>query len=784
MKVRQIFILLFVLSAIVALAQNKPKCSHGVSFEKSPISDTLSVLHYYIHLDVTDFTDKRISGHTIIEVASKVDNLLEIKFELMDLTVDSVFVNDEEMSFYHIGDIITITLTSPFNSNDVAMVKVYYQGEPFHETWGGFHWNGQYAFNLGVGFESIPHNLGKTWFPCIDDFHDRAYYDVYATVENGKDAVCGGILIDIENNGNGTSTYHWKLNNTIPTYLASIAVGDYAKWSGTYSGMSGDIPIEIWVKPNDSSKVDGSFQHLNEILSIFESKFGPYRWERIGYVGTSIGAMEHATNIAYPHFAIDGGLSYESLFAHELSHMWFGDNVTCSSAEEMWLNEGWAVFSEALYREFLYDKTSYDEYLMDIHAKVLQKCHTPSGDGSYFPLNQIPQEITYGMSAYKKGATVAHSLRGYLGDDVFFDAMAAYNENFKYNYASSYDFRDFLTSYTEIDMSDWFDAWVLTEGTPHFSVDSFSVVSYPEGADVTVYMKQKRKGSDFIANSNIVDLAFMDENWNIYVEQIQFSGETGSSVFQVPFTPTVIFCDIEMKQLDATTEYYHVIHEADNYDYHDTFFDMEVFDVSDSALVRMEHNWVPPDALSTPVQGLTISDYRYWKLDGIIPETFSATGKFWYNKNGYLDNTLLTNPEDSVIIMYREGPHEEWQYIDFTRIGNWDIGYFYIDNMQMGQYTIAVCDDLFSGIKDNDAALPEIMKIYPNPSSAEFNIESEEAGLLRIYNVSGKIVDTLYIPQKIEVQWEPDNLPEGTYLARLLSDKNETLAVERIIIIK
>jgi aminopeptidase N len=636
-----------------------------------------------------------------------------------------------------------------------------------------------------VGFESIPHNLGKTWFPCIDDFQDRAYYDVYATVENGKDAVCGGLLVDVINNGNGTSTYHWALGNTIPTYLASIAVGDYAKWSGTFNGMSGAIPIEIWVKPNDSSKVAGSFEHLNQILTIFENRFGPYRWERIGYVGTSIGAMEHATNIAYPHFAIDGGLSYESLFTHELSHMWFGDNVTCASAEDMWLNEGWAVFCEAIYREFLYSKEEYIEYLSDTHAEVLQKCHTPSGDGSYFPLNQIPQEVTYGMSAYRKGATVAHSLRGYLGDVVFFDAITAYQETFKYNYASSEDFRDFLTSQTGIDMNDWFDSWVLTQGTPHFSVDSFAVVSYPESADVTVYMKQKRKGSDFMGNSNIVDLTFMDEEWNVFVEQIQFSGETGSSIIQVPFTPSVVMVDLEIKQLDATTEYTHVISEADNYDYHDTFFDLEVHEVSDSALVRMEHNWVPPDTMFNPIEGLTISDYRYWKLDGIIPETFSATGKFWYNKNGYLDNTLLVDPADSVIIMYREGPHHDWQYIDFTRIGNWDIGYFYIDNVQLGQYTIAVCDDvLFSSINEPTVDLPSNLKIYPNPSSGEFNIESDRAGSLRIYNANGVIVDTILLPKQMEIQWTPPNLPEGSYFARLLSDRNQTIAVERIIIIK
>ena len=105
----------------------------------------------------------------------KVDNLNALKLELQDLTIDSVFVDGDKITdFIHTDQIIHIPSPDVMNMGDMATVSIFYHGHPFHEGWGGFHWNGEYCFNLGVGFESIPHNLGKTWFPCIDDFQDRA----------------------------------------------------------------------------------------------------------------------------------------------------------------------------------------------------------------------------------------------------------------------------------------------------------------------------------------------------------------------------------------------------------------------------------------------------------------------------------------------------------------------------------------------------------------------------------------------------------------------------------
>ncbi len=164
----------------------------------------------------------------------------------MDLTVDSIYINGcLHLDYFHNDGRIDMHLLQNMQMGDEAEVIVVYHGEPFHEGWGGFHFSGEYAFNLGVGFESIPHNLGKTWFPCVDDFIDKALYEVYVTTQFHKTGVCGGTLQSITENPDSTKTWHWKLMNPIPTYLASVAVGEYFPVRDTLIGINNEIPISI-----------------------------------------------------------------------------------------------------------------------------------------------------------------------------------------------------------------------------------------------------------------------------------------------------------------------------------------------------------------------------------------------------------------------------------------------------------------------------------------------------------------------------------------------------------
>jgi len=775
----------WIISFLIITLTGAPGYGSLQAQQNSP-ADFLHATHYEIHINDIDFQAKSISASTIVTLTPLASPVNEINLELIELTATNVWLDGiPEANFTQTDSLLIIPLASPLQTGDVVSVRVDYNGVPFHESWGGFHFSGEYAFNMGVGLSTIPHNLGKSWFPCVDNFTDRSTYDVFCTLPAGKIAIGGGMLTGEIDNGNGTITYHWNLAQAVPTYLASLAAGNYVAVNDTFDGINSHVPISIYVRPQDTNRVAGTFVHLKDILAIYEECMGPYSWDRVGYTSTALGSMEHATSIFIPHSFLTGNTTYESTIAHELTHMWIGDEVTCSSAQEMWINEGWATFFGMYYALALYgDEGAYKKEMRNKHSSVLQYCHTSSGDGSYFPLNRIPQEYTYGTSAYDRGATVCQAMRFYLGDSLFFEALAAFIGEFAFQSVSSYDMRDFITDFTGIDMGGFFDNFILNSGTPHYSVDSFSVVTRDERTyEVTFYVKQKRHGPAFTGNGNIMEVMFMDNNRNSFTDTIHFNGKTGSSFRTLPFLPTMVLVDPEEKMCDATTDNYKNIKTTGSYIFENTFLTIDVENISDSAFIQVTHNWAPPDSLKEPVAGLRISDYRYWRIDGIFPEDFKAKGKFFYRVNNFLDNTLITSSSDTVIILYRRGAMEDWQEVEFEKIGPWNIGNIIVDNLKAGEYTLAVKE---SGLGCAEPIHPQKnnLDIYPNPSTGNFTIisGSETGGEIRIYTGTGTLVKAFTVRAGHDlVNWMPEGLAAGNYLVALYPENAPGPEIKKIL---
>jgi len=316
-------------------------------------------------------------------------------------------------------------------------------------------------------------------------------------------------------------------------------------------------------------------------------------------------------------------------------------------------------------------------------------------------------------------------------------------------------------------MNGFYDNFVLNSGTPHYSIDSFSVALREKSFyDATVYVKQRRKGPSFTGDNHIMEVMFMDDNWNRFTDTIHFDGQTGSSVTTLPFWPAIVLVDPEEKMCDATTDNYRTIKTTGNYTFDKTFFSMEVENISDSAFVQATHNWAPPDSLREPVAGLRLSDYRYWRIDGIFPEGFHATGKFFYSAGNYLDNTLITSSSDTIIIIYRRGALEDWQEIEFEKIGQWNIGYIVVHDLKAGEYTLAVKE---AGVGSSELLLPakNMLEIYPNPSSGNFTIisGSDTGGEIRIYSNTGALVKSIRVTAGLEqITWAPEGMAAGSYL--------------------
>lgn len=771
----------------------------NVKAQKSYHTDSIDVLNYNIELEITDFTNQLISGHTEVELTPKYNNLHNVQLDLLSFFIDSITINGVEQNFWDYNDtLLTIPLLQPANISDTLSVTVYYYGHPQEDPganhWGGFKWSGNAAYNLGVGFVAIPHNFGRCWFPCNDNFVDRATFDFRILVSDSLShvAVCNGTLLEIDSNyiSSGKRLYHWRISNKIPTYLASVAVAQYTLVPDTFAGILGQIPIQLWVRTADTLKAKNTFVNLKSILSLFESKFGPYRWERVGYVGVDFdaGAMEHATNIAFPNLCITGTTAYEEIYAHELSHHWFGDLITCHSAQEMWLNEGWATFCEMVYEEAFMGTSTFITNKRTKLNKVLR--YNQIEEGGFVTLNQVPDSITYGSTAYDKGGLVVQTLRSYLGDSLFYACVKDMLETFKFKDISSEQMRDYLSSRSGVDMNGFFNSWVFTPGFPHFSVDSFKVVSNLPNYDVTVYAREKMRGRSTYSNNNRLEITFMDSLWNKTSRIIEISGGSGSATFTIPFNPLCAFMDLYEKTDDATSDTYKTIKNTGSVTFDQTYFSGNVTSVPDSAFIRVEHNWVAPDDFKTHIPGVLISRERYWKIDGILPSSFVMTGKFYYNKttsstNGYLDNQLITNVADSIVLLYRKGTWDDWKIIPHTLLGNNYNGYIKIDSVKKGEYALGIRN---WQIYDSTGMLyinsDNEIRIIPNPANQSCTVKyaHKNGDQLNLINSNGHVVKTInIINYNDEVNLSLSNLNSGLYFIQI-NRKNGKSLTSRIVV--
>jgi len=657
--------------------------------------DTFDVVHYTINLTEVNFNQKTIKGFTDLQIVLKKDGIDTVMLDLIALTVDSIWVDEIGIGSYRYDKRwIKIPLPFRYDKGTSVQVSVFYHGKPaIDPAWGGFYFSGRTAYNMGVAMQSFPHNFGRAWYPCVDNFIDKATYDYFITVDKDLTAVCSGVLEETFWNDDGTITFFWSMKQEIPTYLSSVAISDYIAIHDTIGGVLQPIPSSIYVSPPDSLKGVNSFKNLPKYIAHFEDLFGPYRWDRIGYVTVPFhgGAMEHASNIAVSQRSVDGTLRSEMLFVHELAHSWFGNLVTCQRAEDMWLNEGWASYAEALFIEREYGISRFKEYVRSNHERVLRTIHIR--DEGYFPVAGIPHNLTYSGTVYNKGASVAHTLRGYLGDELFFQGLKEYFNQYRYRDISSAGFRDFLGYSTETDLTDFFNSWVFSPGFPHFSVDSFTVNQTIAGYDVRLFLRQKLKGTDAFSFSNRVEVTFMDNTWHSHTATIDFSGERSEKSLLIPFLPAVVMVDPEEKVADATTDNYLVIDSVGKYAFDATYCVVHVDKVTDSVLLRIVHNWVAPDNFRQDRGNLVISTSRYWTIEGVFPGSFAARGSFFYNtatsnRSGWLDPDLEIRSKDDLILYYREGPVADWEICDCSVDGDNISGEIRVNNLHPGEYAI------------------------------------------------------------------------------------------------
>ena len=738
--------------------------------------ENFDVTHYEIHLNEIDFNNHTLQAQTIVTLTA-VNPTSTIALELKTLTVTAVTSNMATVSsFAQNGDVLTINLASPLSPNALASFTITYGGNTFNESWGGIMWTNGYVCNMGVGFESIPHNLGKCWFPCVDNFTDKASYDVYVTVPTEMSAVCGGNLESNTDNGDGTHTVHYNVPQELATYHISFVAGNYVEWTDTYNGMNGDIPITVYVKPSQINSVPGTFVNVKDIANFYENCFGPYPFNRIGYAITSVGCMEHVDNIGITSGVLTGNTTQEEYVAHEMSHMWFGNKVTCATAEDMWLNEGFAQFCGVFYRSAVYGEDDFQQAMSTKTNSIVNWCKSES---NWIPLNNIPQTMTYDSQAvYNRGAVVVNTLMNYLGRDTFLAAMCDHLNHYAYNASSSEQLRDDITTSTGIDMSGFFDTYVFTAGMPHYSVDLLNVTQNGNQYNATVRMTYQHYGPEHVGQNNRVEVTFIDNEGQLQTELVNWDGAEENKTVTLNINPIAAFADYYNHFLDAKFDKNLTATAPASLGINQQL-SITVNSVADSVMLRGEEHYVAPDN-DPHIPGLTLSTKHYWnvlRLD--LGETADVSGKFTFSNNASMDGDIIHTENDSAVLLYRANINDPWHTIPYEQSGNWKIGFFTVSNLPTGQYTIGAIDK--TQLSLNEVNDEKQLIIAPNPTGNFVKISTKSKNSeIFIINGLGQTINTFPISDN-EITVSVDEFPAGIYFVNLLDEKKNIISTEKLV---
>jgi aminopeptidase N len=735
-------------------------------------TDSVHVAHYDLHLSVVDFTNHVIDGYTDLTVVSKINNFNQLRLDLKYLSCDSVFVGSTAVTFSQSGENIYINLPL-MQSGDTASVRVYYHGTPGHDDgFGGFYYSGQYAYIVGVALHDQPHAYGRCWFPCMDEFTDKSSYNFHIRTQNGKMAVCNGLLTDSLTLDDGTRIWDWYLDNPIPTYLASMAVGNYRCYADTFQGMNGVIPIEIYTSPAIYPNIPGSFANLKPVLHKFEEFFGPYVWPRVGYVCVAMtgGAMEHATNIALPNVAVTGGLMYEGTIMHELFHHWFGDLITCERPEEMWINEGFANYSESLVKEWLYD--NYWENIKEEHTNTLQNL-VKQDDGLY-ALDNVPQEYTYGMHSYQKGGLVIHTLRNYMGDSLFFNSLRQLLAHYAYQNINSEEFFTFLTQVSGMNLMNFYEDWIHQPGFLDFDVEK--IVGHDNGS-YSVFVRQSGYGTTHLGTDVPVDITFVSDDREFYTFENQLiSGEMTEVTLQPPFVPAFVILDYRGKLSDATIDDTKKVADAGTVSFSETSCNAQISHISDTALLYVAHHYVAPTTPTPLPEGYhRFSNTHYWtvRYAGAMPE---GSWKFrLIRASGQPDFDFFSNGDtfENLKLMYRPDGQSNWIPVPYTYTGSPYNALISTSDMKSGEYCFALADE---SVSVNESCTGVRLGIYPNPATQSFMLttDASKADKAIVFDSLGRKVKTWRISSDSQLV-DVNNLPAGNYIV-VLYHKGKSVA--------
>ena len=418
----------------------------------------VDVLHY--DLDVAfQLVPKQVSGTVTLTIRweSAPTNVLRL---------DAVLVNKDHqrgiavnavrdgfgvpLLFVQDSSGVDITVVPPPVQGDTITVAVDYASDPGDPDLGFFvGGNASYTF-------TEPNN-SRWWFPCRDVPWDKATLAVHAWAPLGNRVISNGVYESVVADGDG-AVHHWREDHPISTYLIACAIANYSE----INVASPVTPLTWYVYPAHLSQGQVAFQNVDEMMVFYDALLHPYGFDKYANCEANFGGgMEHQSCTLIGEVLVNGGLTYEWVHAHELAHHWFGDLVTLRDWRDIWLNEGFATFYDAVWHEDFYGPAKFDDRMLTFQNVVFNTEAT-----LVYTIYDPPTTLLFGSLVYYKGAWVLRMLRDLMGKSPYDDAIRDYLAAHAYGNASTADLQAALEARHGESLQWFFDQWIY-DGLGH-----------------------------------------------------------------------------------------------------------------------------------------------------------------------------------------------------------------------------------------------------------------------------------------------------------------------------
>lgn len=500
------------------------------------------VVFHELNLNV-ERTSTYISGSVKTVAKSRVIALDTFMFQLhANLLVDSVLgYKNQKLTVVRQGDVALVLLDSIYTFNQLIEVKIYYHGTPpsaaSSAIGNGFSNKSSPTYSNQITWSLSQPYSAYEWWPCKQSLQDKIdSVFISVTTDTSNKVGANGLLKNITPLGNGKHQFNWETRYKMNYYLVAVTVGQYTEYIqyAKPNQIADSILIQhyIYNNPLAYSNNSSSINATKSMVELFSDLYGlyPFYKEKYGHVMAPFsGGMEHQTMTSL-------GIFNFGIVAHELAHQWFGDNVTCATWKDIWLNESFATYSEYIAAKYLTTANNTTTVLTTMHntAKKI--------DGSvYFTDTTNVSRIFSSEITYNKGGSAVRVLHYLLGDSLFFRVCKTYQVQFANGNATTNDLRLLVNSLSGKNYDYFFNQWIYGFGYPNYNTKwnqagnqlaitieqsnlqsannlfqlSLPIVIKTANGDTIIYVQQgeAKTNYQFSFSKPIISIALDPENW-------------------------------------------------------------------------------------------------------------------------------------------------------------------------------------------------------------------------------------------------------------------------------